>query len=52
MELLEVVCNPNACSSIFEARALVTLRTRGGLRVTSETRIPALQADLDAFLGS
>jgi hypothetical protein len=47
-----VLCNPNAHASIVDARALVSLRTAGGLALTSEARLPALQADVDAFLAA
>jgi hypothetical protein len=52
LEQLEVICNPNAHTSIVDAKALISLRTCGGMRITSEARIPALQADLDAFLST
>lgn len=49
LEYLEFFCNPNACSSAFDAKVLVTLRTGDGVRVTTEGRLSALKSDVDAF---
>jgi len=43
VEFFEVYCNPNGFSSAFEARTLLTLRTQGGVKVSSEAKLSALQ---------
>ncbi|CAL8464353.1 g3888 [Coccomyxa elongata] len=48
--LLELFCNPNAYSTAFDARVLVTLKAVGGVSVTTEGRLSAFKADIDNFL--
>ena len=43
-------CSPNAYSTAFEAKMLITLESRDGLRVTTEARLSAIKSDVDAFL--
>lgn len=50
LELFEVFCNPNAHTNAFDAKLLVTVKTRDGVAVTTEARLSAVKADLDAFL--
>ncbi|KAL6758475.1 hypothetical protein V8C86DRAFT_2593144 [Haematococcus lacustris] len=52
LALFEVMCNPNAHGTAFEASTLISLRTQAGLRVTTEAKLPSLQADLAAYLSS
>jgi hypothetical protein len=47
---LELFCNPNAYSTAFDARVLVTLKAAGGVAVTTEGRLSALKADVENFL--
>lgn len=47
---LELFCNPNAYSTAFDARVLVTLKAAGGVAVTTEGRLSGLKADIENFL--
>jgi hypothetical protein len=49
---LEFFCNPNAHTTAFDAKLLVTVKTRDGVSVTTEARFSNIKADLDAFLSS
>ena len=52
VEYLEVFCNPNAYSTAFEAKLLITLVTQQGLKVTTEARLSAVKSDIDHFVES
>ncbi|GFR49047.1 hypothetical protein Agub_g11072 [Astrephomene gubernaculifera] len=49
---MEVFCNPNAHSTAFDAKLLITVwsQQQGGLRVTTEARLSAVTSDLDNYL--
>ncbi|GIL83222.1 hypothetical protein Vretimale_11270 [Volvox reticuliferus] len=47
---IEVFCNPNAYTTAFDAKLLITLGSRGGLTVTTEARLSAIASDLDNYL--
>jgi hypothetical protein len=51
LEYFEVFCNPNAYTSAFDAKVLVTIRSRDGISVTTEGRLSNFKADLDNYLG-
>jgi len=50
VEYLEVFCNPNAYSTPFDAKLLVTLATQQGIKVTTEARLSAIKSDIDQFI--
>lgn len=50
VEYLEVVCNPNAYATAFDAKVLITIRSSEGLKVTTEGRLSNLKGDVDTFL--
>lgn len=52
IEHLEVFCNPNAHATAFDARALITLRTADGLRVTTEGKLTGVKADVEEYLAA
>ena len=50
VEYLEVFCNPNAYATAFDAKVLITVHSRQGLKVTTEGRLSNLKGDVDTFL--
>lgn len=53
--LLQIFCNPNAHTTAFDAKLLVTLWSQGavsgsGLKVTTEARLSTFTSDLDSLL--
>ncbi len=53
LEHLEFFCNPNAHTSPFDAKLLVTAKgPHDGLSVTTEARLSSLKADLDEFMAA
>lgn len=52
IEHLEVFCNPNGYATAFDAKALITLRTADGLRLTTEGKLTGIKANVEEFLGS
>lgn len=49
---MQVFCNPNAHTTAFDAKLLITLWSLGGLKITTEARLSAVTSDLDAYLKS
>ncbi|GLC48327.1 hypothetical protein PLESTB_000084000 [Pleodorina starrii] len=47
---MEVFCNPNAHTTAFDAKLLITLWSRGGLKITTEARLSSVTSDVDNFL--
>ncbi len=45
-------CNPNGYSTAFDAKALITLRTADGLRVTTEGKLTGIKANVEEYLSS
>lgn len=52
IEYFELFCNPNAYPTIYEARAVLHLRTKDGLKIATEAKLTGLRADVDAFLAA
>ncbi len=50
VELFELFCNPNAHSTPFDAKILVTLKAGQGVAVTTEGSLSAVKGDVDAYL--
>ncbi|PNH10442.1 hypothetical protein TSOC_002835 [Tetrabaena socialis] len=49
---VEVFCNPNAHTTAFDAKLLITVASEGGLKVTTEARLSAITSDVDDFMKS
>lgn len=47
---MEVFCNPNAYSSPFDAKVLVTVNTSEGVQVMGEATLEQLRAGVDAAM--
>eukprot|EP00929_Paragymnodinium_shiwhaense_P033813 TRINITY_DN18501_c0_g1_i1.p1 TRINITY_DN18501_c0_g1~~TRINITY_DN18501_c0_g1_i1.p1 ORF type:complete len:670 (-),score=177.70 TRINITY_DN18501_c0_g1_i1:388-2250(-) len=47
---VEVFCNPNAYSSIFDVRIFLTVKMGADVKVSSEVPLSSLQSDLEAYL--
>lgn len=43
-------CNPNAAATAFDARVSITLKTKEGVKVTTEGRLSSFKADVDSFI--
>eukprot|EP01026_Neomeris_dumetosa_P057569 TRINITY_DN5302_c0_g1_i5.p2 TRINITY_DN5302_c0_g1~~TRINITY_DN5302_c0_g1_i5.p2 ORF type:complete len:165 (-),score=14.80 TRINITY_DN5302_c0_g1_i5:216-677(-) len=52
LQYLEVFCNPNAYQTAFDAKVLVTLKTQGGINLTTEMMFSSFKQSLDACLVS
>lgn len=50
VELLEVFCNPNAYTTPFEARVMISLKTGSGIVFKAEESLTAVKSAVDAFL--
>ena len=50
LQKLEVYCNPNAHPTAFDAKVLISLQTREGVAVTTEGKLSAVRADVEAFI--
>lgn len=50
LRLLEVMCNPNAYTTAFDAKVLITVATTAGVKITTEGRVSSLKQDVEAYL--
>eukprot|EP00210_Caulerpa_lentillifera_P003351 g3197.t1 len=50
LDSLEVMCNPNAFPSAFEAKLLVSLKARNGIKISGESHLSQMKSDLQIFL--
>lgn len=51
LEYLEVFCNPNAHTSAFDARVLVTVRAAGGVAIVGEQQLTTFLDDVETARG-
>lgn len=49
VEFFEIFCNPNAYDNHINAKLLITLR-HAGVKISTEAKLHAIKADVDAFV--
>lgn len=50
VDSFEVMCNPNAFPSAFEAKLLVALSAQNGIKISGESHLSQMKSDLRTFL--
>ena len=50
VDLFELFCNPNAHSTPFDAKILVTMKAAQGVSLTTEGTLSAVKGDIDAYM--
>eukprot|EP01024_Parvocaulis_polyphysoides_P016316 TRINITY_DN17234_c2_g1_i1.p1 TRINITY_DN17234_c2_g1~~TRINITY_DN17234_c2_g1_i1.p1 ORF type:complete len:152 (-),score=4.53 TRINITY_DN17234_c2_g1_i1:124-579(-) len=50
MQYLEVFCNPNAYQTLFDAKVLVTIKTKGGISLATEMMFSSVKQSMDSTL--
>lgn len=47
---LQVMCNPNAFPSAFDAKLMVTIQSESGMKITGEAHLSQTKSDLQTFI--
>ena len=47
---LEVVCNPNAFPTAFDAKLMITMESKSGIKIVGEANLSQTKSDLQNFI--